>query len=80
VFMAFNQKLFTTEGTQGAEECLEAMEERVSLAMNEALLKEFTMEDVCGSFSDASAKITGSRWFLGVFLSTLVGHCSNEGW
>jgi hypothetical protein len=46
VFMAFYQKLFTTEGTQGAKECLEATEQRVPPAMNEALLKEFTMEDV----------------------------------
>ena len=51
MFMDFYQKIFTTEGTQGAEECLEAMEQRVSPAMNEALLKEFTIEDVDAALS-----------------------------
>jgi hypothetical protein len=46
VFMEFYQKLFSTEGTLGVEECLESLEQRVSPTMNEALLKEFTMEEI----------------------------------
>jgi hypothetical protein len=46
VFTEFYQKLFSMEGTLGVEECLESLEHRVSPTMNEALLKEFTMEEV----------------------------------
>jgi exonuclease III len=51
VFIAFYQNLFTSEGTFGAEECLAALEPRVTPAMNAALLAEFTMEEVDGALS-----------------------------
>jgi hypothetical protein len=46
VFIACYQKLFTTEGTQGSEECLATLEPWVTPGMNEALLREFTMEEI----------------------------------
>jgi exonuclease III len=46
VFTDFYQKLFTTEGVYGAEECLASLEPRVTPEMNVALLAEFTMEEV----------------------------------
>jgi hypothetical protein len=42
----FYNKLFTTEGTQGLEECLATLEPQVTPGMNEALLREFTMEEI----------------------------------
>jgi exonuclease III len=51
VFTDFYQKLFTTEGTLGAEDCLGVLEQRVSPTMNEELLKEFTMEEVDAALS-----------------------------
>jgi exonuclease III len=51
VFTAFYQKLFTTEGMYGAEECLETMEPRVTSDMNAALLADFTMEEIDGALA-----------------------------
>jgi hypothetical protein len=51
VFTAFYQKLFTTEGTYRAEECLATMEPRVTPEMNAALLADFTMEEIDSALS-----------------------------
>jgi hypothetical protein len=46
VFTTFYQKLFTSKGVVGAEECLATLEPRVTPDMNAALLADFTMEEV----------------------------------
>ena len=46
MFIDFYQKLFTSEWTQGVEDCLGSLEARVTPSMNEDLMQEFTMEDV----------------------------------
>jgi exonuclease III len=45
-FIEFYQKLFTSEGTQGMEDCLASLEARVTPSMNDELMQEFTMEEV----------------------------------
>jgi exonuclease III/ribonuclease HI len=46
VFIDFYQQLFTSEGTQGVDDCLSSLEPRVTSGMNEELLRNFTMEDI----------------------------------
>jgi hypothetical protein len=38
VFIEFYQRLFTSEGTQGVEDCLSSLEPRVTAGMNEELM------------------------------------------
>ena len=51
VFIEFDQKLFTSKGTQGVEDCLTSLEPRVTSSMNEELLREFTVEDIDAALS-----------------------------
>ena len=68
VFIDFYQKLFTTKGTQGLEDCLASLEPRVTSNMNEELLQEFAMEDIDATLSQMHPlKSSGSDGFSTCF-------------
>jgi hypothetical protein len=46
VFLHHFQEMFTTEGTHGLKDCLEGMENRVTIEMNQALGRAFTEMEV----------------------------------
>lgn len=45
-FIDFYHQLFSTSNPKGVDACVEALETRVSLDMNEQLTKKFTVEEV----------------------------------
>ena len=45
-FVQYYTNLFSTSGTGNISACLSTMERKITLAMNNELLKEFTMDEV----------------------------------
>lgn len=50
-FIDFYHQLFSTSNPRGVDACIEALETRVSLDMNEQLIKEFTTKEVSYALS-----------------------------
>ena len=67
-FELFYQKRFKMEGMVGIEECLEGLEVRVTLEMNEWLLRPFVAEEVDFAFSQMHPlKSLGPNGFAACF-------------
>jgi glycyl-tRNA synthetase beta subunit len=64
-----HQELFQSQGVQRMQEVIDNVQRRVTPAMNEALLADYTEEEVCAALNGTGdLKAPGPQWYVCSFL------------